>query len=313
MKKRQKLSNAERIQSYSELKVGDYVVHVNHGIARYVGMETLDINGVHKDYLLLVYQGEDKLFIPVDQLDLVQKYVGAEGKSPRLNKLGGAEWKRVKKKVQASVQDIADDLIKLYAEREAEKGYAFSADDEMQREFEEAFPYQETEDQLRSISEIKKDMERPRPMDRLLVGDVGYGKTEVALRAAFKAIMDGKQVAFLVPTTILAQQHFETMKERFQGFPIEIGLLSRFRTKKQQTETLKGMKNGTVDVVVGTHRLLSKDVEYQDLGLLIVDEEQRFGVTHKEKNQTNAFQNRRTNTYCNTNSKNFTHVHARRS
>ncbi|MBC1886655.1 DEAD/DEAH box helicase, partial [Listeria seeligeri] len=181
------------------------------------------------------------------------------------------------------VQDIADDLIKLYAEREAEKGYAFSADDEMQREFEEAFPYQETEDQLRSISEIKKDMERPRPMDRLLVGDVGYGKTEVALRAAFKAIMDGKQVAFLVPTTILAQQHFETMKERFQGFPIEIGLLSRFRTKKQQTETLKGMKNGTVDVVVGTHRLLSKDVEYQDLGLLIVDEEQRFGVTHKEK------------------------------
>ncbi|EFR89039.1 transcription-repair-coupling factor, partial [Listeria marthii FSL S4-120] len=283
VKKRQKLSNAERIQSYSELKVGDYVVHVNHGIARYVGMETLDINGVHKDYLLLVYQGEDKLFIPVDQLDLVQKYVGAEGKSPRLNKLGGAEWKRVKKKVQASVQDIADDLIKLYAEREAEKGYAFSADDEMQREFEDAFPYQETEDQLRSISEIKKDMERPRPMDRLLVGDVGYGKTEVALRAAFKAIMDGKQVAFLVPTTILAQQHYETMKERFQGFPIEIGLLSRFRTKKQQTETLKGMKNGTVDVVVGTHRLLSKDVEYQDLGLLIVDEEQRFGVTHKEK------------------------------
>ncbi|MBC2296816.1 transcription-repair coupling factor [Listeria welshimeri] len=283
VKKRQKLSNAERIQSYSELKVGDYVVHVNHGIARYVGMETLDINGVHKDYLLLVYQGEDKLFIPVDQLDLVQKYVGAEGKSPRLNKLGGAEWKRVKKKVQASVQDIADDLIKLYAEREAEKGYAFSADDEMQREFEEAFPYQETEDQLRSISEIKKDMERPRPMDRLLVGDVGYGKTEVALRAAFKAIMDGKQVAFLVPTTILAQQHFETMKERFQGFPIEIGLLSRFRTKKQQTETLKGMKNGTVDIVVGTHRLLSKDVEYQDLGLLVVDEEQRFGVTHKEK------------------------------
>lgn len=183
----------------------------------------------------------------------------------------------------------------------------------MQREFEEAFPYQETEDQLRSISEIKKDMERPRPMDRLLVGDVGYGKTEVALRAAFKAIMDGKQVAFLVPTTILAQQHFETMKERFQGFPIEIGLLSRFRTKKQQKETLKGMKNGTVDVVVGTHRLLSKDVEYQDLGLLIVDEEQRFGVTHIEKNQTNAFQNRRINTDGDANPKNSTHVHARRS
>ncbi|WP_239256419.1 transcription-repair coupling factor [Listeria ilorinensis] len=282
-KKRQKLSNAERIQSYSELKVGDYVVHVNHGIARYVGMETLEISGVHKDYLLLVYQGEDKLFIPVEQLDLVQKYVGAEGKAPRLNKLGGAEWKRVKTKVKSSVQDIADDLIKLYAEREAERGFSFSPDGEMQREFEQAFPYQETDDQLRSISEIKKDMERVRPMDRLLVGDVGYGKTEVALRAAFKAVMDGKQVAFLVPTTILAQQHFETMKERFEGFPVNLGLLSRFRTRKQQNETIAGLKNGTLDIVVGTHRLLSKDVVYHDLGFLIVDEEQRFGVTHKEK------------------------------
>ncbi|MBC1436350.1 transcription-repair coupling factor [Listeria rocourtiae] len=282
-KKRQKLSNAERIQSYSELKVGDYVVHVNHGIARYVGMETLDINGVHKDYLLLMYQGDDKLFIPVEQLELVQKYVGSEGKAPKLNKLGGTEWKRVKTRVQASVQDIADDLIKLYAEREAERGYGFSPDGEMMREFEDAFPYQATEDQLRSIMEIKKDMERERPMDRLLVGDVGYGKTEVALRAAFKAMMDGKQVAFLVPTTILAQQHYETMKERFQGFPIEVGLLSRFRTRKQQNETLKGLKSGHVDIVVGTHRLLSKDVEYHDLGFLIIDEEQRFGVTHKEK------------------------------
>ncbi|WP_163655601.1 transcription-repair coupling factor [Listeria sp. PSOL-1] len=282
-KKRQKLSNAERIKSYSELKVGDYVVHVNHGIARYVGMETLEINGVHKDYLLLIYQGDDKLFIPVEQLELVQKYVGAEGKAPKLNKLGGTEWKRVKTKVKASVQDIADDLIKLYAEREAERGFAFSPDGEMQREFEEAFPYQETEDQLRSTYEIKKDMENIRPMDRLLVGDVGYGKTEVALRAAFKAVMDGKQVAFLVPTTILAQQHYETMKERFQGFPINIGLLSRFRTKKQQNETIKGLKEGTIDIVVGTHRLLSKDIVYQDLGFLIVDEEQRFGVTHKEK------------------------------
>lgn len=283
VKKRQKLSNAERIQSYSELKVGDYVVHVNHGIARYVGMETLEISGVHKDYLLLVYQGEDKLFIPVEQLDLVQKYVGAEGKAPKLNKLGGSEWKRVKTKVKASVQDIADDLIKLYAEREAEKGFAFSPDSDMQREFEDSFPYQPTEDQVRSIREIKHDMERIRPMDRLLVGDVGYGKTEVALRAAFKAVMDGKQVAFLVPTTILAQQHFETMKERFQGFPINIGLLSRFRTRKQQNETISGLASGTVDIVVGTHRLLSKDVKYRDLGFLIVDEEQRFGVTHKEK------------------------------
>lgn len=249
-------------------------------------METLNIGGVHKDYLNLIYQGEDKLFVPVDQLEMIQKYVGSEGKAPRLHKLGGTEWKRVKSKVKASVQDIADDLIKLYAEREAEKGYAFTPDSEMQREFEDAFPYQETDDQIRSIKEIKKDMERPRPMDRLLVGDVGYGKTEVALRAAFKAIMDGKQVAFLVPTTILAQQHYETMKERFQGFPIEVGLLSRFRTKKQQNETLEGLKKGTVDIVVGTHRLLSKDVVYSDLGFLVVDEEQRFGVTHKEKIKT---------------------------
>ncbi|MDQ0273096.1 transcription-repair coupling factor [Cytobacillus purgationiresistens] len=281
--RRQKLSNAERIKSYSELKVGDYVVHVNHGIGKYLGIETLEINGVHKDYLNIRYQGSDQLYVPVEQIDLVQKYVGSESKEPKIYKLGGNDWKRVKKKVQSSVQDIADDLIKLYAEREASKGYAFSPDGDMQREFEVAFPYQETEDQIRSINEIKKDMERERPMDRLLCGDVGYGKTEVAIRAIFKAIADGKQVAFLVPTTILAQQHFETMRERFQDFPIEIGMLSRFRTKKQQTETIKGLKAGTVDVVVGTHRILSKDLSYRDIGLLIIDEEQRFGVTHKEK------------------------------
>ncbi|MGA5692567.1 transcription-repair coupling factor [Cytobacillus pseudoceanisediminis] len=281
--RRQKLSNAERIKSYSELKVGDYVVHVNHGIGKYLGIETLEINGVHKDYLHIRYQGSDKLYVPVEQIELVQKYVGSEAKEPKIYKLGGNDWKRVKKKVQSSVQDIADDLIKLYAEREASKGYAFSPDGDMQREFEAAFPYQETEDQIRSIHEIKKDMERERPMDRLLCGDVGYGKTEVAIRAAFKAIADGKQVAILVPTTILAQQHYETMRERFQDYPIEIGLLSRFRTKKQQTETLKGLKAGTIDVVVGTHRILSKDIQYRELGLLIIDEEQRFGVTHKEK------------------------------
>lgn len=281
--RRQKLSNAEKIKSYSELKVGDYVVHVNHGIGKYLGIETLVINGIHKDYLHLRYQGNDKLYVPVEQIELVQKYVGSESKEPKIYKLGGSEWKRVKKKVQSSVQDIADDLIKLYAEREAAKGYAFSPDGDLQREFESSFPYQPTEDQIRSVQEIKRDMERERPMDRLLCGDVGYGKTEVAIRAAFKAIMDGKQVAFLVPTTILAQQHFETIKERFQDYPINIGLLSRFRTRKQQTETLKGLKNGTVDIVVGTHRLLSKDVQYHDLGLLIIDEEQRFGVTHKEK------------------------------
>ncbi|MGE8207413.1 transcription-repair coupling factor [Heyndrickxia sp. NPDC080065] len=281
--RRQKLSNAEKIKSYSELKVGDYVVHVNHGIGKYIGIETLVINGIHKDYLHLRYQGSDKLYVPVEQIELVQKYVGSEGKEPKVYKLGGSEWKRVKKKVQSSVQDIADDLIKLYAEREAAKGNAFSPDGDLQREFESSFPYQPTEDQIRSVQEIKRDMERERPMDRLLCGDVGYGKTEVAIRAAFKAIMDEKQVAFLVPTTILAQQHYETIKERFQDYPINIGLLSRFRTKKQQTETLKGLKSGTVDIVVGTHRLLSKDVQYHDLGLLIIDEEQRFGVTHKEK------------------------------
>lgn len=281
--RRQKLSNAEKIKSYSELRVGDYVVHVNHGIGKYLGIETLEINGVHKDYLHIRYQGNDKLYVPVEQIDLVQKYVGSEGKEPKIYKLGGSDWKRVKNKVKSSVQNIADDLIKLYAEREAARGYAFSPDGEMQRDFEAAFPYQETEDQLRSIHEIKRDMERDRPMDRLLCGDVGYGKTEVALRAAFKAVADGKQVAFLVPTTILAQQHYETMKERFQDYPIKIGLLSRFRTRKQQTETLKGLKDGTVDIVVGTHRLLSKDVVFRDLGLLIIDEEQRFGVAHKEK------------------------------
>ncbi|MGN8648231.1 transcription-repair coupling factor [Gracilibacillus sp. HCP3S3_G5_1] len=282
-KRKQKISNAERIKSYQELQVGDYVVHANHGIGRYIGIETLEVNGLHKDFMLVKYSGDDKLFVPIDQIDLVQKYVGSEGKEPKLYRLGGNDWKKVKSKVQSKVEDIADDLMKLYAEREAAKGYAFSPDTEMQREFEASFPYQETEDQLRCIEEIKQDMEKERPMDRLLCGDVGYGKTEVAIRAAFKAIADGKQVAILVPTTILAQQHYETVLERFQDYPINIGLLSRFRTRKQQTETLKGLKNGTVDMVIGTHRLLSKDVTYKDLGLLIVDEEQRFGVKHKEK------------------------------
>ncbi|QOR66714.1 transcription-repair coupling factor [Cytobacillus suaedae] len=282
-KSRQKLSNAERIKNYSELQIGDHVVHINHGIGKYYGIETLEINGIHKDYIHIRYQGDDKLYVPVEQIDQVQKYVGSEGKEPKIYKLGGSDWKRVRKKVESSVQDIADDLIKLYAEREASKGYAFSPDGDMQREFEDAFAYQETEDQLRSIHEIKVDMERERPMDRLLCGDVGYGKTEVAIRAAFKAIHDGKQVAILVPTTILAQQHYETIRERFQDFPVTIGLLNRFRSRKQQTETIKGLQAGTVDIVVGTHRLLSKDITYRDLGLLIIDEEQRFGVTHKEK------------------------------
>ncbi|MFC0525649.1 transcription-repair coupling factor [Pontibacillus salicampi] len=282
-KRKQKISNAERIKSYQELKVGDYVVHANHGIGRYIGIETLELNGIHKDYLNIKYSGDDKLYVPIDQIDLVQKYVGSEGKEPKLYKLGGSEWKKVKSRVQSSVEDIADDLIQLYAEREASKGHAFGEDTEMQRDFEAAFPYQETEDQIRCIEEIKHDMERVRPMDRLLCGDVGYGKTEVAIRAAFKAIADGKQVAILVPTTILAQQHYETIRERFQDFPVNIGLLSRFRTRKQQKETIDGLKNGSVDLVIGTHRVLSKDIKVKELGLLIVDEEQRFGVKHKEK------------------------------
>jgi transcription-repair coupling factor (superfamily II helicase) len=279
----QKMTNAERIKSYSEIKPGDYVVHVHHGIGRYVGIETLEIGGVHKDYLHIVYKADDKLFVPVDQIDLIQKYIASEEKEPKLHKMGGAEWQKTRKKVSAAVQDIADDLIKLYAEREAQKGYAFSREQDMQRQFEAEFPYEETVDQLRSIAEVKRDMEKERPMDRLVCGDVGYGKTEVAIRAAFKAVLDGKQVAFLVPTTILAQQHYETMTERFKDYPIEVGLMSRFRSKKQQTETIKGLKNGSVDVVIGTHRILSKDLVYKDLGLLIIDEEQRFGVTHKEK------------------------------
>lgn len=279
----QKMTNAERIKSYSEIKPGDHVVHIHHGIGKYIGIETLEINGIHKDYLHIRYRAEDKLFVPIDQIDQIQKYVASEEKEPKLHKLGGAEWKKTKIKVSAAVQDIADDLIKLYAKRESEKGHSFEVDNDMQQAFESAFPYEETDDQLRSIEEVKKDMERERPMDRLVCGDVGYGKTEVAIRAAFKAVQDSKQVAFLVPTTILAQQHYETMKERFADFPVEVSLLSRFRSKKQQTETMKGLKAGTIDVVIGTHRILSKDIEYHDLGLLVVDEEQRFGVTHKEK------------------------------
>ena len=279
----QKMTNAERIKSYTEIKPGDYVVHVHHGIGKYIGIETLVVNGNHQDYLHVRYREDDKLYVPVDQIELIQRYVPSGEKEPKLHKLGGTEWKKTRAKVSKAVQDIADDLIKLYAKREAEKGFGFSPDSDEQRSFEAAFPYEETEDQLRTILEVKRDMERERPMDRLVCGDVGYGKTEVAIRAAFKAILDGKQVAFLVPTTILAQQHYETISKRFEDYAINVGLLSRFRTKKQQTETIKGLREGTIDIVIGTHRVLSKDVAYHDLGLLIVDEEQRFGVTHKEK------------------------------
>lgn len=278
-----KLSNAERLKNYNELSPGDYVVHVHHGIGEYVGMETMEIGGVNQDYLSVMYKNNSKLFIPVTQLNLLQKYVASEGHTPKINKLGGTSWEKTKRKVGSQVEDIADDLIELYAERERQKGYAYPADNAYQKEFEAAFPYSETDDQLRSAKEIKEDLQEAKPMDRLLVGDVGYGKTEVALRAIFKVVQEGKQAAFLVPTTVLAQQHYETMIERFVDFPVEIGILSRFKTQKEVKETISQLKKGQLDVVVGTHRLLSKDIVFQDLGLLVVDEEQRFGVKHKER------------------------------
>lgn len=282
-KRRQKLSNAEKIKSYQELNVGDYVVHVHHGVGKYLGVETLEVSGIHKDYIKIQYKGTDQLFVPVDQMNDVQKFVGSDDKEPKVNKLGGTEWKKTKAKVQKNVEDIADELLKLYQEREQVEGYQYGPDTEEQMTFEMDFPYEPTPDQVTSLEEIKADMEKRRSMDRLLCGDVGYGKTEVAIRAAFKAVLEGKQVAVLVPTTILAQQHFETFRERMQEYPVEIQMMSRFRTPKQVKETKAGIKSGFVDIVVGTHKLLSKDVEYKDLGLLIVDEEQRFGVKHKER------------------------------
>lgn len=281
--RRQTLSNAERIKSYNELKVGDYVVHVNHGIGIYQGITTLETRGVKQDYITIQYQGSGKVFIPITQLDLVQKYVSAGEKAPKLNKLGGTEWAKAKRKVAAKVEDIADELLQLYAEREAKRGFAFSADNDRMRQFEAAFPYPETLDQLQATAEIKKDMEKIQPMDRLLVGDVGFGKTEVALRAAFKALNDHKQVAMLVPTTILAQQHFESIQARFEGTGVKVAMLSRFQTAKETREITQALKDHTLDMVVGTHKILSKSMGFDDLGLLIIDEEQRFGVKHKER------------------------------
>jgi transcription-repair coupling factor (superfamily II helicase) len=272
-----------RLASMDDLRVGDYVVHVNHGIGKYLGITTLDIGDIQRDYLIIKYSGDDKVYVPTDQVGMLQRYMSNEGVVPKLSKLGGVEWNRAKNKARQAVKEIAQDLIKLYAERQTLKGYAFGSDTVWQKEFEMSFPYEETPDQLRSIEEVKQDLESSRPMDRLLCGDVGYGKTEVALRAAFKAVNDGKQVAVLVPTTILAQQHYNTFRERFAQYPINIEMLSRFRTPKEQRTVLKGLKDGAVDIVIGTHRLVSADVEFKDLGLLVVDEEQRFGVTHKEK------------------------------
>ncbi|HEL1633495.1 transcription-repair coupling factor [Streptococcus suis] len=281
--RRTNISNAERIKDYSELAVGDYVVHHVHGIGQYLGIETIEISGIHRDYLTVQYQNSDRISIPVEQIDLLSKYLASDGKAPKVNKLNDGRFQRTKQKVQKQVEDIADDLIKLYAERSQLKGFAFSPDDENQIEFDNYFTHVETDDQLRSIDEIKQDMEKDSPMDRLLVGDVGFGKTEVAMRAAFKAVNDGKQVAILVPTTVLAQQHYANFQERFAEFPVNVDVMSRFKTKAEQEKTLEKLKKGQVDILIGTHRLLSKDVVFADLGLLVIDEEQRFGVKHKER------------------------------
>ena len=272
-----------KIKSFSELKPGDYIVHVNHGIGVYKGIKQIEVQGINRDYLNIEYDKQDKLYVPIEQLDLVQKYIGVEGKNPKINKLGGSEWAKVKIKTKKSINEVAQNLVKLYAERSILKGYSFSKDNQWQRQFEDEFPYTETPDQLGAIDDIKNDMESSKPMDRLLCGDVGYGKTEVALRGVFKAVCDNKQVAFLVPTTILADQHYNNIKKRFMDFPFKIEMLSRFRTPKQQREIILSLKQGDIDIIVGTHRILSKGVEFKDLGLLIIDEEQRFGVKHKEK------------------------------
>lgn len=275
--------SGDRINSFSDLSIGDYVVHENHGIGIYQGIEKIEVDGVIKDYIKISYADHGNLYILATQLDRIQKYAGADSRPPKLNRLGGAEWKRTKDRVHTAVQAVASDLVKLYAARQSKKGFAFSPDTVWQKEFEELFPYEETEGQLKAIEDTKRDMESTKIMDRLICGDVGYGKTEVAIRAAFKAVQDGKQVVVLVPTTILAQQHYNTFAQRMKDYPINVDLLCRFRTKKEQEQTLKNLKKGMVDILIGTHRVLSKDVEFKDLGLLIIDEEQRFGVAHKEK------------------------------
>ncbi len=268
---------------FSDLQKGDYVVHEVHGIGRFEGIRTMVTDGETKDYLKIHYSGSDVLYIPTEQLDIIQRYIGNEGNAPKLSRLSGGDWQKTRDRVRKSVMAIAEDLVKLYAEREAAGGYAFSQDTVWQQEFEEDFPYTETADQLQAIEEIKEDMEKSLPMDRLLCGDVGYGKTEVAARAIFKCISEGKQAVLLAPTTLLVDQHYHTLKERFEKFPFEIEMMSRFKTDQEQKKIIEKLKKGTVDLVIGTHRILSDDVKYKDLGLLVIDEEQRFGVKHKEK------------------------------
>lgn len=286
MQKRKRLHSkhqGQQLQYFSDIKVGDYVVHKVHGIGRYIGVENVAVGGIHTDYLMLAYAGDDKLYVPIDQVGMLHKYVGSEGTVPRLSKMGGADWKKTTAKAAKAITELAEELLRLYAQRQIVPGYAFSTDVEMQKEFEEEFPFEETEDQLRCIAEIKADMEKSAPMDRLLCGDVGYGKTEVAIRAAFKAVLDGKQVAVMVPTTILAQQHYLTFKERMHNFGVNIAMINRFCTRKEQKQILQDLEEGKVDILIGTHRLLQQDVQFPELGLLIIDEEQRFGVAQKEK------------------------------
>ena len=268
---------------FADLKAGDFVVHKNHGIGEFIGVNTITADGVTKDYIKIKYKNDDVLYVPTNQLDTIRKFVGGGERIPKVNRLGGKEWEQTKARVKKNLREVAKELIELYAKRQKVQGYAFSKDTPWQTQFENSFPYQETDDQLRCIEEVKKDMEIPKPMDRLLCGDVGYGKTEVAIRAAFKAVMDQKQVAYLVPTTVLADQQYESFKERMEEFPIRVEVLNRFKTKKEQDAIIKKLKLGEVDIVIGTHRLLSKDVEFKDLGLLIIDEEHRFGVKAKEK------------------------------
>ncbi len=283
VRRRSRVENANRIKSYNDINPGDYVVHRSHGIGIYRGIKTMTVSGVSKDYLTIDYKDSDVLYVPVEQLDILYKYTGAGDKPVKINKLSGSDWSRTKSRVKKSTDDMAKQLVALYKKRENARGYEFSPDTTWQRDFEDKFRYHETDDQLRSIEEVKADMENAKPMDRLLCGDVGFGKTEVALRAAFKAVTDGKQVAYLCPTTILCMQHYNTFAERMSDFPIKVEMLSRFRTPTQQKKIIEKLKTGEIDVIVGTHRLLGKDVEFSDLGLLVIDEEQRFGVAHKEK------------------------------
>ncbi|MCK4648891.1 DEAD/DEAH box helicase, partial [bacterium] len=271
------------ISTFFELGEGDYVVHRVYGIGIYEGLKRLKVGGGEMDFSSLRYAGGDRLYIPIDKTDLIQKYIGTEGYRPKIYRLGGASWERVKERIKERVRELAEELLNLYASRKAFKGHSFPEDDHWQMEFDSAFIYPETPDQARAIEEIKRDMEDPHPMDRLICGDVGYGKTEIAMRATFKAITDGKQVALLTPTTILAEQHYHTFKERFADWPVRIEMLSRFRTKTEQVKTIKDLKKGLVDIVIGTHRLIQKDVDIKNLGLIIIDEEQRFGVRHKER------------------------------